>query len=93
MSSKEERDADILIDTKVRTTKSNSDDWAEEAKLIRRWGVTGTICDLSNSHGLIYKIKHEDGSYAWYEPTEFESIDEDKSKLVNCSNCLHIRRI
>jgi len=65
----------LQIGTQVLTTEdAGADDWAEEAKAKRKWGVTGTVVDRSDSHGLCYRVKHEDGSTAWYEPAELKKL-------------------
>jgi len=61
---------------RVRTTKParESSDWTIEALRERKWDVTGVIIEHSNSHGLIYKVRHDDGSTAWYEPRELHFV-------------------
>lgn len=76
MSSKEKRDSDPFIGKKIRTTEECVTDWSEEASRARKWDVTGIVCDLSNSHGNCYFVKHDDGSYAWYDSGEFDLVDE-----------------
>lgn len=87
MSTKEERDKDPYMWRMVRTTHSQTDDWTSEGKLARKWNVKGQVIDLSNSHGLCYQVKHEDGTWAWYDPCELEftdnGIDRARNKLVN----------
>jgi hypothetical protein len=43
----------------------NSDDFKN-----RRWGVLGRVVACLNGHGLTYRVEHEDGTRAWYEPRE-----------------------
>ncbi len=89
MSSQQERDADPLIGSKVTTLHSKTDDWSFEAKQARKWGVNGTVTDLSNSHGLCYEIKHDDSSVAWYDPSEFIKSEfvHSYKKDSYCSYC------
>ena len=62
---------------KVRTTKSaGSTDWSDPSRADAKWGVDGTIVQHSNSHGLIYKVLHDCGSTAWYEPAELTVFSE-----------------
>lgn len=65
----------LQLGTQVLTTEdAGADDWTEEALADRKWGVKGTIIDRSDSHGLCYCVKHEDGSTAWYEPAELKKL-------------------
>lgn len=58
---------------RVRTAEDQgSSDWTSEAVEDRKWGVVGRIVDHSNSHGLCYKVEHEDGTTGWYEPGELD---------------------
>lgn len=58
----------------VTSTTSTSNDWDERAHRLRRAGVTGHIVGLSDSHGLVYEVEHEDDkSTGWYEPAELRS--------------------
>lgn len=61
---------------RVRTVRPEveSDDWTSEALPLRKWNVTGEIVAKSDSHGVIYQVKHDDGSLAWYEPRELMLI-------------------
>lgn len=42
--------------------------WESGAIAARKWGVTGIVVDYTNSHGTGFKVRHDDGSEAWYEP-------------------------
>jgi hypothetical protein len=42
---------------------------------VRIWGVVGTIVDYSDSHGLCYKVKHDNGTESWYNPEELEEVN------------------
>ena len=61
---------------KVKTLQPGADDdWTEDVKESRKWGVTGVVVNHSGSHGLCYKVKHDDdGTEAWYTPEELEEI-------------------
>lgn len=51
-------------------------DWGPEARRYRRWGVSGIVTDISDSHGLCYEVKHrDDGTVGWYEPRELKFPD------------------
>lgn len=60
----------------VRTVKpeKEANDWQPEALLARKWGVKGTIIKRSDRHGLIFEVRHEDGTTAWYEPRELQLV-------------------
>lgn len=64
--------------TKVKTVKPEveSNDWVPEALASRKWGVTGEVVKHSDSHGLCYGVRHDDGSAGWYEPRELEILEE-----------------
>lgn len=42
--------------------------WDADAVKARKWAVTGVVTDFTDSHGLGFKVRHDDGSEAWYEP-------------------------
>lgn len=44
--------------------------WDAEALTARKWSVSGKVIDHSDSHGVSYKVRHQDGTEAWYERTE-----------------------
>lgn len=68
----------LKVGTKVLTVETNhtSKDWDKKALASRRFGVVGTIIHESNSHGLCFKVEHEDGSIGYYDPWELDSIPE-----------------
>lgn len=37
-------------------------------------GKVGRVFTHSNSHGVCYGVRHEDGTTAWYEPDELEAL-------------------
>lgn len=78
MSSQAERKQDplMLMDKRVLTLLSIVDDWTLENCQARQWGVKGKVIDLSNTHGLCYRIQHDDGTDAWYDPQEFVEVSE-----------------
>lgn len=50
---------------RVKTSEAKHDDlYTPEARENRKWGVMGTVIEQHNSHGLNYKIRHDDGSIA-----------------------------
>lgn len=62
----------------VRTLEpKNDDNYTDEAKAKRRWGVIGEIVDSHDSHGLCYDVRHADGTIGHYDPDEFEIIVEE----------------
>lgn len=68
-----EKFTDPLIGKRVQTLKPEVPDseWADPFS--RKWNIIGIVIDLSNAHGLCYKIEHENG-VAWYDPREFKII-------------------
>ena len=58
--------------TPVKTTQEDSavNDWTEEVKPKRKWGIKGTILRHHDSHGLCYDVQHADGSEGCYDPSE-----------------------
>ena len=61
--------------TKVITTKhAGSTDWSNPNRPDAKWGVTGVIIGHSDSHGLVYQVKHNNGGIGWYEPEELNSL-------------------
>jgi len=58
--------------TRVRTIPipDGADDWTEEAKVVRRFGVFGTIVHYHDSHGLCYDVRHDDGIEGCYDSRE-----------------------
>lgn len=65
--------------TKVRTTQPNMDmieEWDPEALKRRKWGVTGTVIAEHDAHGLYYVVRHEDGSFGGYDPSELEVTNQ-----------------
>ena len=58
--------------TRVRTVAipDVSDDWTEEAKVARRFGVLGRIIRHHDSHGLCYDVRHDDGTEGCYDSNE-----------------------
>lgn len=45
-------------------------DYTAEARLARRPGASGAIGGHSDGHGLCYKVRHDDGTEAYYDPDE-----------------------
>ena len=69
-------DGFLPVGTRVKTLESSrANDWAETLSQARQWDVTGTIEDYSDSHGLCYKVRHDDGTESWYNPEELEAIN------------------
>jgi hypothetical protein len=65
--------------TKVETTQPNMslrEEWSDAAWSQRLWGVIGVIVTHHDAHGLFYDVRHEDGTVAGYDPTEFEVLRE-----------------
>lgn len=60
---------------KVKTTRPNMalrKEWTDEGWRERKWNVQGTVVSHSDSHGLCYKVRHEDGTGGYYDPSELE---------------------
>ena len=63
--------ARLEVGTKVIThidPKLVSDDWQNQGE--RRSDVEAEIVDVSDSHGLCYKVQYEDGTRGWFDPHE-----------------------
>ena len=60
----------IMIGDKVTTTEENPTVTGWRKPEDRRWGVSGGVFNESDSHGLCYQVKHDDGSLGWYDPSE-----------------------
>jgi hypothetical protein len=60
------------IDVLTLEPEHPSTDWDPAALADRRWDVKGTIVGHSDSHGLVYEVRHHDGTgeTGWYEPRE-----------------------
>lgn len=61
----------------MRTTQENpslSGEWTAEAIALRKWGMPGMVTGHSDSHGLCYEVRHEDGTTGWYDTSEIEEI-------------------
>lgn len=58
--------------TSVRTVAipNPPEDWTEEAKVGREFGVLGTILTHHDSAGLCYEVRHEDGVVGAYDSRE-----------------------
>lgn len=72
---KTEESQSAMLGVSVRTTiDAGAEDWSKEAKVIRRWGVTGIIVEYHNSHGLIFGVSHNGfaDEIGYYEPRELE---------------------
>ena len=71
---------EIANGTKIQTVKQavEAEDWTQEALASRKWGVTGTVIAHSDSHGLYYEVRHDDGTIGWYEPQELELLNAAK---------------
>jgi hypothetical protein len=39
-----------------------------------RWGVIGEVITVNDEHGLIYEVRHNDKTTAWYEPAELMRV-------------------
>lgn len=64
--------------TKVKTVlqKENvSKNWVPEILASRKWDTLGVVVKHSDSHGLCYGVRHDDGSASWYDPHELEVQD------------------
>lgn len=87
--------------TRVRSIKPKTPDneWTEEARSRRRWGVEGIVVNHHDSHGLCYDVLHADGARGCYDPAELEPIPQNHSFMdiprdknypansVQCDDC------
>lgn len=51
-------------------------DYTESAHARRRAGAIGKVQGHSDSHGLCYEIKHEDGTVGFYDPDELMHVHD-----------------
>lgn len=68
----------ITVGLRVRTkTMPNPpDDWTQEVKASRQFGITGTVVSAHNSHGLCFGVEHDDNGFvSYYDPQELEALD------------------
>lgn len=73
----------LAVGTSVRTTGPNEAlrrEWTVAAWKKRRWNARGAIVSYSDAHGLCYKVRHDDGHEAWYDPSEFVVVPKKKGK-------------
>lgn len=71
--------------TRIKTYKPNTDmrgEWTDEAWHSRKWGILGTILRHHDSHGLCYDVRHDDGSEAPYDPSEFDTLPKAATEVV-----------
>ena len=64
----------LLPGTKIRTLEEKGTNFTEDARKFRKWGVEGVIEKAHDGHGLCYAVKHDDGTYGYYDPAEFEIL-------------------
>ena len=71
----------MVIGQRVRTLKPlHNDQYTRLARALRKWGVTGTIEDEHDSHGLCYDVHHDDDTYGSYDPDEIEPEQKRKTR-------------
>lgn len=79
INTKTEKEQASMVGKRVRTLKLIPNVEIErgyvlEAREHAGSGKKGIIINYSNSHGICYKVKHADGTQAFYEPEELELI-------------------
>jgi hypothetical protein len=86
---------ELSVDTPVITTKpaKESADWTAEARLARRWGLDGKVQEKSDRHGVCYRVKHEDGTEAWYERKELRRKDVLEHTLAERQEMIEKMRV
>ena len=70
--------------TPVVTTQPNvklKKEWTAAGWEEKKWGVHGIIQGHHDSHGLCYDIRHEDGSSATYDPSEFAVVPSEETSM------------
>lgn len=67
------------IGSKVITVETNctSEDWTASALKKRKFNVAGEIIGYSDSHGIVYEVRHADGSVGCYDPWELDTIRDE----------------
>jgi hypothetical protein len=71
----------ISAGTSVVTTQENPalrDEWTEEAKAGRKWGIHGIVTTHHDSHGLCYEVLQHDGTVGFYDPSELEEVSKQR---------------
>jgi hypothetical protein len=68
----------IVCVTEELIPVENLSGWQESALEDRqgREGQEGVVTDYSNSHGLCFEVRFEDGATAWFEPAELTRLDK-----------------
>jgi hypothetical protein len=50
--------------------------WSPIALASKKWGRKGRVVGCYDIDGLVYVVRHGDGSIGYYDPTEIEAIEE-----------------
>ncbi len=78
---------EISREAKVMTLAVDppSTGWLDVMQKARRTGVKGEVYTSASSTSgeRIYQVKHEDGSYAWYESRELALLDDIRTVLLS----------
>jgi len=77
MSTNSERPSRLQNGTPVRTREPNQalrGEWTTAGWLRKKSNVIGEILRHSDSHGLCYEVRHEDGTTGWYDPSELTDL-------------------
>ena len=70
-----EADQAAMVGEAIRTLKdAGGSGWADPKNRGCQWDALGRIVHYSNSHGLCFKVWHNDGNTAWYDPEELELL-------------------
>jgi hypothetical protein len=69
----------IEVGTRVVTVKpeQESNDWLPGALAKRKWRMTGTVVAYHDSHGVVWDVKHDDGTTGPYETRELRELKPD----------------
>jgi len=67
----------LTVGASVRTLEPSSEEagWAPGVRERCRWGVVGEVVEVSDSHGLMYKVRHEAGGEGYYDHDEVEPYE------------------
>lgn len=80
-----EKTTPLAPGTRIKTYKPNPDkrkEWTDLAWHSRMWGVLGTIVRHHDSNGLCYDVQHDDGTRAYYDPSEFDTLPKLATEVL-----------
>jgi len=76
-----EKEQAALVGTPVKVEdwlEPKNKHYVESAWDNRKPGMTGRIIGYSNSHGLCFHVRHNDGTAGWYDPEELTEVEDEE---------------